>query len=393
MSREYQKTPQGFTEDQGKEEKTCIFKIRYCNYILIATIIILASYRLCLIVWDPQLNSKELPLRNASHLTETPGLVPAQNRGKTATFRFTPHLLDIMVSSRPAYLRSQGRTGVSIVLGVPTVQRRKQSYLRSTLYNLIENMKAEEQNETLIIVYIGETDGEVIKRIVHQIELSFRAHIASGLIDIIAPAPDYYPDTEENVSWHSKQNLDIAYLMAYAHSKGTYYVQLEDDILTKRDFVTTMRKFALIKLALANPLEPTWFVLDFCPSSLVGKLFKGAELPYLITYIQMFNKDISMHKMLLYFIEYTFCRNDSLHCQLDMNKYWPHFDVSLFQHIGSITFKEKLRMLGHRQIDNKQIEIKRKKVDNSEIKLRELPNKEAKGVQSNFTLLPKSAKA
>ncbi|XP_030573185.1 alpha-1,3-mannosyl-glycoprotein 4-beta-N-acetylglucosaminyltransferase B-like isoform X2 [Drosophila novamexicana] len=352
MSRVCLKTPQGLS-DQGYDEETCVFKIRYCNYILIATIIILASYRLCLIVWDPQRNSKQLPLRNASHLTQAPGLVPAENRGKIAAFRFTPHLLDIMASSRPAYLRSQGRTGVSIVLGVPTVQRRKQSYLRSTLYNLIENMNAEEQNETLIIVYIGEMDGSVIERIVHQIELSFRGHIASGLIDIIAPAPDYYTDFEEHVSWHSKQNLDIAYLMAYAHSKGIYYVQLEDDVLTQRDFLTTMRKFALIKLALANPLEPCWFVLDFSPSSLVGKLFKGAELPYLITFIQLFNKDISMLKMLLHFIQHTLCHNDSVHCQRDMTKYWPHFDVPLFQHIGSLTFKEKLRMLEHKQADNR----------------------------------------
>ncbi|XP_032290382.1 alpha-1,3-mannosyl-glycoprotein 4-beta-N-acetylglucosaminyltransferase B isoform X2 [Drosophila virilis] len=351
MSRASLKAPQGFS-DQGYEEATCIFKIRYCNCILIATIIILASYRLCLIVWDPQLNFKQLPLRNASRLTQAPGLLPAENRDKTAAFRFTPHLLDIVASTRPAYLRSQGRTGVSIVLGVPTMQRRKQSYLRSTLYNLIEHMHVAEQNETLIIVYIGETNGTVIKRIVHQIELSFGAHIARGLIDIIAPAPDYYRDSEENVSWHSKQNLDIAYLMTYAHSKGTYYVQLEDDILTKRDFITTMRKFALIKLALANPLEPSWFVLDFCPSSLAGKLFKGAELPYLITYMQLFNKDIAMLTMLLHFIEHTLCHSDSLDCQRDMPKYWPHFDVSLFQHIG--TFKQKLRMLEIKKANNSE---------------------------------------
>ena len=48
--------------------------------------------------------------------------------------------------------------------------------------------------------------------------------------------------------------------MMYAQWRGTFYVQLEDDILTKPYFVATMRDFALEKNAAHEP----WFVIDFC---------------------------------------------------------------------------------------------------------------------------------
>lgn len=63
-------------------------------------------------------------------------------------YHFLPHLLDDPSSLRPAYLLSKGKTGVSIVLGIPTVKRDKQSYLLGTLDNLIVNMDEEEQNDT-----------------------------------------------------------------------------------------------------------------------------------------------------------------------------------------------------------------------------------------------------
>ena len=62
------------------------------------------------------------------------------------------------------------------------------------------------------------------------------------------------------MQWRSKQNLDYAFLMMYAQWRGTFYVQLEDDILTKPYFVATMRDFALEKNAAHEP----WFVIDFC---------------------------------------------------------------------------------------------------------------------------------
>ena len=38
----------------------------------------------------------------------------------------------------------------------------------------------------------------------------------------------------ERVTWRSKQALDFSFLMMYAKDRGTFYVQLEDDVLTKK---------------------------------------------------------------------------------------------------------------------------------------------------------------
>lgn len=211
-------------------------------------------------------------LRNMS----TSPKFPSSLRLPTA-FHFLPHLLDDASSLRPSFLMSRGRQGVSMVLGVPTVKRDKQSYLMSTLHNLITNMEEEEQNETMIVVFVGETDLDYVQLVAKQIEVRFASQVEVGLIEVLSPPSAYYPnmeklritlnDSPERVKWRSKQNLDFAFLMAYAQSKATFYVQLEDDILAKRGFVTIMKNFALEKTMRKEP----WFVLDFCQLGFIGK--------------------------------------------------------------------------------------------------------------------------
>lgn len=176
-------------------------------------------------------------LRNASQLhSQQMHLSGSSNVRLPTAYHFLPHLSDDPNSLRPALLRSRGRSDVSIVLGIPTVMREKQSYLLGTLHNLIENMNEEEQNETLIIVYIGENEPENVQNIAKSVEIAFEPYLECGLIEIIAPSPSYYPnfdklritlnDSLERVKWRSKQNLDFAYLMAYAQTKGkkrTYF--------------------------------------------------------------------------------------------------------------------------------------------------------------------------
>lgn len=197
-----------------------------------------------------------------------------------SVYNFLPHLLDDPNSLKPAFhlVRGPPRQGVSIVLGIPTVKREKQSYLLSTMNSLITHMDEEERNDTLIVVYIGETDQEWISLVSKQIEVRFSSYVESGLIHIIAPPPTYYPnmdslrltlnDPMHRVKWRSKQNLDYAFLMSYAQLKGTFYVQLEDDILVKDNFISKMKKFAILKSTTTND---SWFLLDFCTLGFIGK--------------------------------------------------------------------------------------------------------------------------
>lgn len=211
-------------------------------------------------------------LRNASSTAR----LPSSLRLPTA-YHFLPHLLDDASSLRPAFLLSRGRQGVSMVLGVPTVKREKQSYLMSTLHNMIRNMDEDEQNDTMIVVYVGETDLEYVQLVAKQIEVRFATYVENGLIEVLSPPASYYPnmdklrltlgDSAERVKWRSKQNLDYAFLMAYAQPKATFYVQLEDDLLMKRNFVGIMKKFAMDKTLKKDP----WFLLDFCQLGFIGE--------------------------------------------------------------------------------------------------------------------------
>jgi len=146
--------------------------------------------------------------------------------------------------------------------------------------------------------------------------------VNSGLVDIIAPSPEYYPDfnklritlgdSEDRVRWRSKQNLDYVFLMMYCQPKGSFYVQLEDDVVAKPQFHTIMKRTALQRIADGQE----WFILDFCRLGFIGniyfsckviislvartytmvyfdlgKMMRCSDLPWLIQFIVMFYND------------------------------------------------------------------------------------------------------
>lgn len=76
----------------------------------------------------------------------------------------------------------------------------------------------------------------------YSVQKSFRFpnEVKSGLIQVISPSEYYYPnldslpstlgDSPKRVKWRSKEVLDVLYLMAYGHTKGGYYLMMEDDV-------------------------------------------------------------------------------------------------------------------------------------------------------------------
>ncbi|XP_015121192.1 alpha-1,3-mannosyl-glycoprotein 4-beta-N-acetylglucosaminyltransferase B [Diachasma alloeum] len=273
-------------------------------------------------------------------------------------YNFLPHFLNDPNSLRPAFLQSKGRTGVSMVLGVPTVKREVQSYLLATLKNLVDRMTPEEAMDTVIIVMVAETDLEYVSYVAKQIEVQFPIESESGLIEVISPSPSYYPDLSklrdtlgddhQRVVWRSKQNLDFAFLMSYAQTKGTFYIQLEDDILAKQNFITTMKSYALQKIS----QKENWFVLDFCQLGFIGKLFKCVELPWLIQFFLMFHNDKPVDWLLDHLITNKVCSldMDPKHCKMAKAELWLHYKPSLFQHIGThSSLKGKVQKLKDKQ--------------------------------------------
>lgn len=72
---------------------------------------------------------------------------------------FMPHLLNFQDPLKPAFTirsRTTRSNQATIVFGVPTVKRPVESYLMSTLSNLIANLNDEEKEEAIIVVFIAE---------------------------------------------------------------------------------------------------------------------------------------------------------------------------------------------------------------------------------------------
>lgn len=254
-----------------------------------------------------------------------------------------PHLGHV-TDVQPAYKLSQGRGPVSITLGIPTVKRQSQSYLEQTLKSIFDNMDEDEAKDTLVVLMVAEPfDKEHVKKVAELISSSFREQLATGLLEIIAPPAEFYPDLNNlrqtlgdpayRVQWRSKQNLDYAYLMMYAKQRSTYYVQLEDDVLTKAKFVKTMKDTALEWTA----QKQEWLLIDFCQLGFIGKLFKTSSLPILVQFFLAFYDVKPVDWLLVDVVNIIACAPTitGAKCKEERDKMHIKYKPSLFQHIGT----------------------------------------------------------
>ncbi|XP_039599846.1 alpha-1,3-mannosyl-glycoprotein 4-beta-N-acetylglucosaminyltransferase A isoform X1 [Polypterus senegalus] len=251
-----------------------------------------------------------------------------------------PHLLNNEGSLQPAVQTGQGRTGVSIVMGIPTVKRKVKSYLAETLHSLIDKLTPEEQKDCVIIVFVGETDLDYVHSVVRSLKKEFSTEINSGLLEVISPPTSYYPDfaalketfgdSKERVKWRTKQNLDYCFLMMYAVNKGVYYVQLEDDIVAKPNYFLTMKNFA------QQLTSEDWMILEFSQLGFIGKMFQAPDLNLIVEFIFMFYKEKPIDWLLDHILWVKVCNpeRDAKHCERQKSSLRVRFRPSLFQHVG-----------------------------------------------------------
>lgn len=55
-------------------------------------------------------------------------------------------------------------------------------------------MSENEISETLVIVFIAETDFEYVARIATQIQSQFQTQLDKGVLEVISPPPEFYPN-------------------------------------------------------------------------------------------------------------------------------------------------------------------------------------------------------
>ncbi|XP_018418915.1 PREDICTED: alpha-1,3-mannosyl-glycoprotein 4-beta-N-acetylglucosaminyltransferase-like protein MGAT4D, partial [Nanorana parkeri] len=278
----------------------------------------------------------------------------------TNIFMFLPHLLGHEDSLQPNVLYGHGRTGVSIVFGIPTVKRDKQSYLMDTLNSIFSEMSASEKEDCVVIVFIAEVNVQYVNDVANSIKDNFPREIQSGVLEIVSPPAAYYPefsniketfgDSKERVRWRTKQNLDYSFLMLYAQPKGTYYLQLEDDVVAKPQFFQSLIDFA------TQQTSDEWLILEFSQLGFIGKLFKCKDLPYVVEFFLMFYKDKPIDWLIDHYLWVKVCNpeKDAKHCDRQKSNLRIRYRPSLFQHIGThSSLVGKIQNLKDKDFDKK----------------------------------------
>ncbi|NXL41667.1 MGT4B acetylglucosaminyltransferase, partial [Podilymbus podiceps] len=255
---------------------------------------------------------------------------------------YLPHLREYEDAIFPNILFGQQRTGVSLVMGIPTVKREKQNYLINTLHSLLYELSEEQKNDCVIIIFIAEVSLHEKMRYADRKtkrKFVFPNEIQSGVLEIISPPASYYPDlsnlkktfgdSEERVRWRTKQNLDYSFLMLYAQPKGTFYLQLEDDIIAKPYYIQSIKGFAAKQ-------SQEWMILEFSQLGFIGKLFKSEDLPRIVDFFLMFYKDKPVDWLLDHLLWVKVCNpeKDAIHCEKEKAKLRIRAKPSLFQHVG-----------------------------------------------------------
>ncbi|XP_041847167.1 alpha-1,3-mannosyl-glycoprotein 4-beta-N-acetylglucosaminyltransferase A-like isoform X2 [Melanotaenia boesemani] len=255
-------------------------------------------------------------------------------------YLYMPHLRRHPDSMVPNVILGRQRHGVSVVLGIPTVKREKQSYLENTLNSLLYSLTAAQRQDLLIIIFIAETDSNYVGSIAKTIRSSFPREVESGLLEVVSPSQYYYPDfntlTEtfgdsmDRVKWRTKQNLDFVFLMLYAQDKGTFYVQLEDDVVAKSSYYSDMKTFTI------QEASKPWLYLEFSQLGFIGKMFRTRDLPMIAEFFLMFYRDKPIDWLLDHILWVKVCNpeKDAKHCNEQKALLKLRHKPSLFQHVG-----------------------------------------------------------
>lgn len=277
---------------------------------------------------------RKLKDRFADNMTE------GRSLSLPSIYNVLPHLLGHKDALSPTTHLSKGRKNITLAFGIPTVRRQKKSYLRQTLQSLISGLNEEERKDVLLIVFIGEQNPEYIQEIVSDVKSKFSAALQSGLLEVVAPPRNYYPnmdnlpstfnDPKERVKWRAKQNLDYAFLMMYAQSRSIFYIQMEDDVIATPSYASTIKSFAM------QQASNNWFMLEFSALGFIGKLFHAYDLSILVDFFLLFYKEKPNDWLLDHVLWVKVCNpeKDLKHCNREKAKLRIKFKPSLFQHVG-----------------------------------------------------------
>ncbi|XP_069731735.1 alpha-1,6-mannosyl-glycoprotein 4-beta-N-acetylglucosaminyltransferase-like isoform X2 [Phaenicophaeus curvirostris] len=257
------------------------------------------------------------------------GLVPEMVLQPEGALRILRDTDDLSVLDNISYHLLAGSLSPQkkfLAVGLASVRRPRGYYLPATLQSLFTQSTEEELQEMVVVVHLADKDPSWNVRVAADLTHKFAHHIHLGRLLLIHVPHEFYPtleglkrnynDPEERVRFRSKQNVDYAFLLAFAANLSSYYLMIEDDVWCAKSFLMAIRK------ALASREGSSWATLEFSKLGYIGKLYHSSDLPRLARFLLLFYQEMPCDWLLVHF--------RLLLTQKDVIRFKP----SLFQHMG-----------------------------------------------------------
>lgn len=216
-------------------------------------------------------------------------------------------------------------------VGLSSVKRKKGSYLIPTLQSLFSQSSPKERSSLVVVVLLADFDVSWRITTVREIKTTFASELEQGQLVVLHVPQDFYPpltglkrnynDAPDRVSFRSKQNLDYSFLIHYSAGLSQYYLQLEDDVSSAKNFLTSIKRH----IEEQEAKRITWAMLEFSSLGYIGKLYKSVHLPLLARFLFVFYQEMPCDWLMSHFRELLTQKEPIL------------FKPSLFQHTGTFS--------------------------------------------------------
>ena len=180
----------------------------------------------------------------------------------------------------------------------------------------------------VIVVFVSDFREEWNRKTSQNIRKRYPSLCDNGAIQVVNVPFGIYPDfsqlkrtkhdTKERTIWRSKQNIDFAFMMMYSRTLSTYYIQLEDDVLSAKNYFQDIQTFI-------RKQQKFWACLEVSKLGFIGKIFKTVDIPKFASFFLTFY-DTKPCDILIGHVYNLLGQSKPIHLQ-----------ASLFQHIGKVS--------------------------------------------------------
>ncbi|XP_069192322.1 alpha-1,6-mannosyl-glycoprotein 4-beta-N-acetylglucosaminyltransferase isoform X2 [Procambarus clarkii] len=185
-----------------------------------------------------------------------------------------------------------------LTIGISSVWR-KDDYLTRTIDSILRETTEHERNDILIFLLLADADSNLRSQRALTLGVRYSHEIQTGLLRVLQPPPILYPsidftairrtynDSVARVQWRTKQVLDFAFLFWYVwmHHPSTYYLVLEDDVLSAKHFVTAIKDFVTLHR------NHHWISLQLAGFLGIGQLVRCSDLDRLVSFLLLFYRE------------------------------------------------------------------------------------------------------